>query len=98
MIFTKSFDPFRYKEIVNRISNSTGLKQVIVKKIVQEIFNVLRDSLLNGENVEIRNFGVFKIKKRKPKIGRNPRTGEAVPIKERKVIVFKSGLRVKKEL
>lgn len=86
------------KDIVDKISNRTGIRQVVVKKIVQEAFNVIKESLLAGEHIEIRNFGVFKVKIRKPKIGRNPRTGEVVPIKERKVIVFKSGLKVKKEL
>lgn len=86
------------KDIIEKISNRTGIKSVVVKKIVQESFNVIRDALLAGEHIEIRNFGVFKVKIRKPKIGRNPRTGEVVPIKERKVIVFKSGLNVKKVL
>ncbi len=86
------------KDIVDKISNRAGIRQVVVKKIVQEVFNVIKESLLAGERIEIRNFGVFKVKIRKPKIGRNPRTGEVVPIKERKVIVFKSGLKIKKEL
>jgi nucleoid DNA-binding protein len=86
------------KDIVDKVSNRTGIRQVVVKKIVQETFNVIKESLVAGEHIEIRNFGVFKVKIRKPKIGRNPRTGEVVPIKERKVIVFKSGLKVKKEL
>lgn len=86
------------KEIIDKISNRTAIKQVVVKKIVQEAFNVIKESLLAGEHIEIRNFGVFKVKIRKPKIGRNPRTGQVVPIKERKVIVFKSGLNVKKVL
>lgn len=86
------------KEIIDKISNRTAIKQIVVKKIVQETFNVIKESLLAGEHIEIRNFGVFKVKIRKPKIGRNPRTGQVVPIKERKVIVFKSGLNVKKVL
>ncbi|MCR4338194.1 MAG: HU family DNA-binding protein, partial [Candidatus Omnitrophica bacterium] len=56
---------------------------------------VIVDSLARSEKVELRNFGVFKIKERRARSGRNPRTGESVPVPPRKVVVFKQGLEMK---
>ncbi|MFH1678584.1 MAG: HU family DNA-binding protein [Candidatus Omnitrophota bacterium] len=83
------------KDIVLRISDQTTLKQIEVKKIVQLTFNCILDSLVRGEKIELRNFGIFKIKQRKPRIGRNPRTGTTVPVPARKSVVFKPGLEMK---
>ncbi len=83
------------KDIVLKITDATGIKQVDVKKIVQKTFDVIVDALMRSEKVELRNFGVFKIKERKARFGRNPRTGESVPVPPRKVVVFKSGLEMK---
>ncbi len=76
----------------------TGIKQVDVKKIVQKTFDVIIESLIRLEKVELRNFGVFKIKERKARFGRNPRTGESVPVPPRKVVVFKPGLEMKQKI
>jgi len=71
---------------------------VDVKKIVQKTFDVIVDSLMHGDKVELRNFGVFKIKERRARFGRNPRTGQSVPVPPRKVVVFKSGLEMKQKV
>jgi len=86
------------KDIVLRITDATGIKQVDVKKIVQKTLDVIVDSLIRNEKVELRNFGVFKIKERKARFGRNPRTGETVPVPPRKVVVFKPGLEMKQKI
>ena len=86
------------KDIVLRITDKTGIKQVDVKTIVQSTFDVIIDSLIRNEKVELRNFGVFKIKERKARFGRNPRTGESVPVPPRKVVVFKPGLEMKQKI
>ena len=86
------------KDIVLRITDMTGIKQVDVKKIVQKTFDVIIESLVRLEKVELRNFGVFKIKARKARFGRNPRTGESVPVPPRKVVVFKPGLEMKQRI
>jgi nucleoid DNA-binding protein len=86
------------KDIVLKITDATGIKQVDVKKIVQKTFDVIIDSLIQGDKVELRNFGVFKIKERRARFGRNPRTGQSVPVPPRKVVVFKSGLVMKKKV
>jgi integration host factor subunit beta len=86
------------KDIVLKITDMTGIKQVDVKKIVQKTFDVIVESLVRNEKVELRNFGVFKIKERKSRLGRNPRTGESVPVPPRKVVVFKPGLEMKQKI
>ena len=86
------------KDIVLRITDMTSIKQVDVKKVVQKTFDVIVDSLIRSEKVELRNFGVFKIKERRARFGRNPRTGESVPVPPRKVVVFKPGLEMKKKI
>ncbi len=84
------------RDIVLTISARTGIKQVIVKEVVQGVFDTIFEALKNGKSIEIRNFGVFKVKKRKPRIGRNPKTGEVVPVPERNTVVFKPGQEMKK--
>ena len=86
------------KDIVLKITDKTGIKQVDVKTIVQNTFDVIVESLTRNEKVELRNFGVFKIKERKARFGRNPRTGESVPVPPRKVVVFKPGLEMKQRI
>ena len=86
------------KDIVLKITDMTGIKQVDVKKVVQKTFDVVIESLVRNEKVELRNFGVFKIKERRASFGRNPRTGESVPVPPRKVVVFKPGLEMKQRI
>lgn len=86
------------KDIVVRISDETGVKQMDVKKVVQKYIDYVIDSLAKGETVELRNFGVFKVKTRKGRMGRNPRTGEAVPIPAKKAVTFKPGLIMKQRV
>jgi len=86
------------KDIVLKISDETGMKQIEVKKAVQKTFDLIIDSLARGEKVELRNFGIFKIKQRRPRVGRNPKTGVAVPVPSRKAVVFKPGLEMKKKV
>ena len=86
------------KDIVLKIADDTGIKQIDVKKVVQKTFDSIIDSLSKGEKVELRNFGVLKIKERRARTGRNPRTGEVVPVPPRKVVVFKAGLEMKQKI
>ena len=86
------------KDIILRVSDETKLKQLDVKKVVQRTFDTIIEALVRGEKIELRNFGVFKIKQRKSRTGRNPRTGKVVPVPPRKVVVFKPGLEMKKKI
>jgi nucleoid DNA-binding protein len=86
------------KDIILKVSDETNLKQTDVKKIVQKTFDYMIEALVRGEKIELRNFGVFKIKQRKSRTGRNPRTGQVVPVPPRKVVVFKPGLEMKQKV
>ena len=86
------------KDIVLKIAEETNIKQVDVKKVVQRTLDHITGALSGGKTVELRNFGVFKVKTRKPRMGRNPKTGAAVSIPERKVVIFKSGMVMKKKV
>ena len=86
------------KEIVTKIADQVDIEQIKVKKIVQMTFDAIVDSLAKGETVELRNFGIFKVKSRKARIGRNPKTGESVNIAEKKVVGFKAGLEMKEKV
>ena len=86
------------KDIVMKVSNETNLTQIDVKKIVQKTLDIIADSLERGETVELRNFGVFKVKSRKGRLGRNPRTGQEVAVPEKRVVIFKPGLILKQKV
>ena len=86
------------KDIVAKISNETKLTQIDVEKIVQLTLDTVLESLERGETVELRNFGVFKVKTRKGRLGRNPRTGQEVQVPEKRVVVFKPGLVLKNQV
>jgi len=86
------------KDIILKVSDETNLKQIDVKKIVQETFNCIIEALVRGEKIELRNFGVFKLKQRRSRTGRNPRTGQIVPVPPKKVVVFKPGLEMKNKV
>ena len=81
-----------------KVSNETNLTQIDVKKIVQKTLDVISESLQRGETVELRNFGVFKVKERRARFGRNLCTGESVPVPPRRVVVFKPGLEMKQKI
>jgi nucleoid DNA-binding protein len=86
------------KDIVIRIAEDTDLKQIAVKRIVQRTLDHIVEALANGETVELRNFGIFKVKSRKSRVGRNPKTGVTVPIPEKRIVAFKSGMVMKKRV
>jgi nucleoid DNA-binding protein len=79
------------KDIVKVLADKFGLSQVDAKKVVQGTFDSIIDTLLEVGRIELRNFGVFEVKTRKPRKARNPRTGEEVMVPEKKVVTFKPG-------
>lgn len=80
------------RDLVVRISEDTGLKQQDVMAALQRALEVIIETLGRGEKVELRNFGVFEVRKRKARVGRNPNTPEInVPIPPRFVVRFKPG-------
>ncbi|MCL5098434.1 MAG: integration host factor subunit beta [Candidatus Omnitrophica bacterium] len=80
------------RDLVIRISNDTNLVQQKVLEVVQKTFDYISDALADGKKIELRNFGVFEVKVRKPRVGRNPNAPETdVRIPPRAVVKFKAG-------
>jgi nucleoid DNA-binding protein len=84
---------------VIRISEETGLIQQQVLVVVQKTLDYIAEALAKGEKVELRNFGVFEVKIRKARVGRNPNAPATdVPIPERSVVKFKPGKEMRSEV
>ena len=79
------------KEIVKTISDEIGLTQLKTKEIVQKTFDAIVETLVDEGRIELRNFGVFEVKKRAARKARNPRTGDKVYVPEKFVVTFKPG-------
>ena len=79
------------KEIVKPISDEIGLTQLKTKEIVQKTFDAIVETLVEERRIELRNFGVFEVKKRAARKARNPRTGDKVFVAEKYVVTFKPG-------
>jgi nucleoid DNA-binding protein len=80
------------RELVVRIAKETGMIQANVYTVVQKALDHITECMVQGENVEFRDFGVFEVAVRKSRIGRNPNRPEStVRIPERKVVKFKPG-------
>jgi len=80
------------RELVVRICEDTGLSQTQVSQVVQKAIEHITGALANGGKVELRNFGVFEVKIRKARVGRNPGKPEVVvPIPARATVKFKAG-------
>ena len=76
-------------DMVDIISEATGLTKVETEAVITGFIEKLKDALKQGERIEFRGFGSFSVKKRKPKKARNPGTGETIYLPERYVPVFK---------
>lgn len=79
-------------ELIQKIADENPhLTQRDVERIVSTIFEEIIHAMCEGNRVELRGFGAFSVKKRDARVGRNPRTGEAVPVDEKHVPFFKAG-------
>ncbi|HNV92389.1 MAG TPA: HU family DNA-binding protein [Candidatus Cloacimonas sp.] len=76
-------------DLVKIISENTGIIRKDVAVVVDAFLQAIKDSLIKGNHIEIRGFGTYKLKTRKPRVGRNPKTDEKVPVPERTVPTFK---------
>ena len=83
------------RELVIEVAERLGYTQNEVANVVQTTLDTISDCLAQGHRIEIRNFGVFEVKTRDARMGRNPRTGEEVPISEKRVAAFKAGKALK---
>jgi DNA-binding protein HU-beta len=82
-------------DIVDTIATATGLTKVETEAVVDGFIKTVIDAMQNGKNIEIRGFGSFKVKKRKGRVARNPRTGDQVMVGEHWVPLFKVSKEVK---
>ena len=87
------------RDLVIRISSETGLVQQHVLDVIQKTLDYISQSVAQGRKVELRNFGVFEVKIRKARVGRNPNAPETdVPIPERAVVKFKPGKEMREKV
>jgi integration host factor subunit beta len=86
-------------ELIQRLAEENPhLYQRDVERIVATIFDEITAALCRGDRVELRGFGAFSVKRRPARMGRNPRTGEAVHVAEKHVPFFKTGKELRERL
>ncbi len=86
-------------ELIQKIADENPhLYQRDVERIVGTIFEEITAAMARGERVELRGFGAFSVKKRDARVGRNPRTGDAVDVEEKHVPFFKTGKLLRERL
>ena len=87
------------KDLALEVAKDTGCKKSLASDMVDSVFQAMRESLINGDRIEIRGFGVFEVKDTKPKpAARNPRTGEIIYVPARRKTHFKPGKLLKEAL
>ena len=85
-------------ELVERVAESTQLTKKHAELIVNTVFDSIVQSLKEGEKIELRGFGSFRIRQRGPRIGRNPKTGAKVEVPSKRIPYFKPGKELKELL
>ena len=78
-------------DIANRLFNEVGLNKREAKEFVDAYFETIRQALESGENVKLSGFGNFQLREKNQRPGRNPKTGEEIPISARRVVTFRPG-------
>ncbi|MBB27370.1 MAG: DNA-binding protein [Gemmatimonadetes bacterium] len=87
------------KELALKVSLETGCRKHLASKMVDTVFEAMRISLIEGNRIEIRGFGVFQVKETRPKpAARNPRTGQIIYVPARRKTHFRPGKLLKEEL
>jgi integration host factor subunit beta len=79
------------KEMTRKIAERLGISQGLALEAVQMVFDGITETLVAEGRIQLRNFGVFEVKRRRARKARNPRTGESVSVPERTVVTFKAG-------
>ncbi|HWS28197.1 MAG TPA: integration host factor subunit alpha [Xanthomonadales bacterium] len=82
-------------EMAQRLFEDVGLNKREAKEFVDIFFDVIRDALEKGENVKLSGFGNFDLRQKNQRPGRNPKTGEEIPISARRVVTFRAGQKLK---
>ncbi len=82
-------------DLINELKNETLLSRKDAEKFVETFFDSISDTLMKNDRVEIRGFGSFTVKKYKPYVGRNPKTGTKINVPPKKLPFFKVGKELK---
>ena len=82
-------------DIANRLFDEVGLNKREAKEFVDAFFEAIRHALENGENVKLSGFGNFQLRDKNQRPGRNPKTGEEIPISARRVVTFRPGQKLR---
>jgi len=82
-------------ELAELLFDQVGLNKREAKDMVEAFFEVIRDALENGESVKLSGFGNFQLRDKPQRPGRNPKTGEAIPIAARRVVTFHASQKLK---
>ena len=85
-------------QLAELLFEKIGLNKRESKDMVDAFFDLVADSLVQGEDVKISGFGNFQIRTKAPRPGRNPRTGETIPIQARRVVTFHAGYKLKEQI
>ena len=85
-------------QLADMLFEKIGLNKRESKDMVEAFFVLISDSLVEGNDVKISGFGNFQIRTKAPRPGRNPRTGEAIPIQARRVATFHASLKLKEQI
>ncbi len=78
-------------ELIKKLSEDQNLAPSIAQNLVDNLFDIIATDLQSGDRVEIRGFGVFAMKESRPRLGRNPKTGETVAVGARRSVTFHAG-------
>ena len=82
-------------DIADRLFNEVGLNKREAKEFVDAYFEIIREALEGGENVKLSGFGNFQLREKNQRPGRNPKTGEEIPISARRVVTFRPGQKLR---
>lgn len=83
-------------ELIEAIASRTDMTKTDVDKVISSLVDVITDALADGDKVSLKGFGIFEVRARDARIGRNPRTGETMEIAASKVPAFKASSTLKK--
>jgi integration host factor subunit beta len=86
------------KDIIRTIANQLGLTQIQASQIVHKLLDAIVNTLVEEGRVELRNFGVFEVRRRKARKARNPRSGEQVMVPAKCAVTFKPGQRLEERV
>ena len=85
-------------DLTAAVTEKIGFSKKDSQNIVDQTFEIMRSTLESGKRVKISGFGVWNVKTKKPRQGRNPATGEPMEISGRRVVVFKAGVGLKRKV